>query len=251
MDPATLVDPSDPLVVIITWLLTLLAGKLINLAERPKLRTALPLVLLLVAVASRAAFTASEGVDAFSWDVVLRGLAAAGTAILAHSQLREVLKLLAAPPAEPPAEDAGKPPSSSPGVTGTGVLLVLFLLIGGMLTTQTGCAHRVATDAASYSTMIVTQLSRQEQAAVALLEAADAVKAEGDGDACLRYAEPALRIQHRAEAEARRALWLAGLHYPDAEGNLPESKREEQPDPGSPGPFDPEAALVYCLTEED
>lgn len=84
------VDATDPIVVVLTWVLTYLAGLLGERVD-DRLRHLLPLVALVIAVAARAVLETLQG-EAVTGETVLRALAAAGTAVLAHSQVREALK---------------------------------------------------------------------------------------------------------------------------------------------------------------
>lgn len=109
-----------------------------------------------------------------------------------------------------------------------------------------GCAHnRIVRDASTYVAEHVNALSRQENASEALKLAAAAARDADDPALCSRYAEPAFRIDHRAAAEAYRALWLAGLPYPQPDGSMP-AEGQEQPDPGDPGPYMSGHADAFC-----
>ena len=87
------VDESDPLVVFITWLLSLTAGKVIKSQEKLAwLRHFLPVIAFFVAVGTRAALDAVAGQE-LTKETLFRALAAASVAVLAHSQGRELQKL--------------------------------------------------------------------------------------------------------------------------------------------------------------
>lgn len=108
----------------------------------------------------------------------------------------------------------------------TAVLLVSLLA---------GCRHQVVRDGTTYTIEIIAALARQEEAATALFAAASEAKLRGDLTACEQYAAPALLIESSAKPQAYRALWLAGLSYPDAEGRFPK-QGTKQLDPGMPKP---------------
>lgn len=92
------VDLSDPIVVVITWLLTWGASKLVKgQGEMDKFRHALPALAVLIALAVRVALDTAQGQTA-SVETLLRALAAAGVAVLGHSQLRGAQKALRGDP---------------------------------------------------------------------------------------------------------------------------------------------------------
>lgn len=90
IDP-TLIDPSDPVVVALTWGLTQIAG-LVGDRISDHTRHALPVVALVIAVALRAGYVAVQG-EPLTVDVLARGLAAGAVAVFLHSQVREVRKV--------------------------------------------------------------------------------------------------------------------------------------------------------------
>lgn len=106
-------------------------------------------------------------------------------------------------------------------------------------------ASQVMRQADTFTVETLAALARQEEAADALLDAADAARAAGDLATCKQYAEPALLISASAELQAHRALWLAGLPYPE-DGEIP-PRGTEQPDPGPSNP--PKSADAYCAGE--
>ena len=115
-----------------------------------------------------------------------------------------------------------------------------FAIVAGfgiLIAFGSGCATTdVVRDGKTYTAEIVASLLRQNAAAKELKVAAIASKELGDNKACERYARPALLIEAKAQAQAYRALWLAGLPYPKADGSIPEDG-EEQDDPGvAPSP---------------
>ena len=99
--------------------------------------------------------------------------------------------------------------------------LIVVLALG-----SAGCAKTVIRNSLTFQAETMSALKRQEEAAVALRAAAEAAKERGDQEACEKYAGPALLIEASAQAQAYRALWLAGLPYPtDAtpvDGELPD-----------------------------
>jgi hypothetical protein len=114
-------------------------------------------------------------------------------------------------------------------------LIAYFTLVGLLA----GCPKRtVVRDASSFTVETLAALKRQEEAASALLLAAESANEAGDAESCRAYAEPALLIEASARAQAYRALWLAGLPYPAEDGTLPD-RGTEQPDPGPAREPDP------------
>ena len=103
-EPGLQLDSSDPVVVAFTWALTWAAGKLFVKAGLEKARKFLPGVAILAAIACRVVFDSMAGID-FSTDALLHALAAAGVAVLGHSQFREIVKLIAKNKAEPDESD--------------------------------------------------------------------------------------------------------------------------------------------------
>jgi hypothetical protein len=86
------VDASDPVVVGVSWLLTLVVSRVVqDGTELKKIRHFLPLIALCFAIGARVA------IDAFQTDVsfatFLRAFASAAAAVLAHSQVREFEKM--------------------------------------------------------------------------------------------------------------------------------------------------------------
>lgn len=97
MDPNSMVaavpvqvDETDPLVFLLAWGLTYAAGRLCK-GRTQKLRRALPAIAVMLAVVLRVlwAIWSNEGLSLATF---LRAMGAAGTAVLCHSQLREILK---------------------------------------------------------------------------------------------------------------------------------------------------------------
>ena len=86
------VDATDPLVVALTWALTWGAGRWFSRRQFEQARQALPVIAVLCAVGLRAALDAAAGMP-LSMDALLRALAAAGVAVLGHSQVRGVQKV--------------------------------------------------------------------------------------------------------------------------------------------------------------
>ena len=75
--------------VVLTWALTYAAGRWLPWLQAH--RALLPTVAVLLAVAARAALDATSG-QPITVETVARGLAAGATAVLAHSQVRELVK---------------------------------------------------------------------------------------------------------------------------------------------------------------
>jgi len=101
----------------------------------------------------------------------------------------------------------------------------------------TGCcgSGKVVRDSKTYAAEVMASMLRERSASQRLMEGALAAKARGDNTACERLAAPAMVIQAKAQRQAYRALWLAGLPYPAADGSV--SSGAEQADPGpSPAP---------------
>lgn len=121
--------------------------------------------------------------------------------------------------------------------------LILLLMVVGLVST-TGCiTGKVVRDGKTYMAETVASLLREKAAAKQLRAAAIAAKVAGDNDTCKRYARIALLIEAKAQPQAYRALWLADLNYPNADGSIPESGTK-QPDPGVSG--SPEAVSTVC-----
>lgn len=84
-------DAADPAVALLAWALTFAVGRWCPKGVRVQVRKVLPLVAVLLACAVSAGVAAVQG-EPLTVAVLLRGLGAAGAAVLAHSQLREALK---------------------------------------------------------------------------------------------------------------------------------------------------------------
>ena len=86
------VDASDPVVVGVSWLLTLVVSRVVHDKEQLQtVRHFLPLIALCFAIGARVA------IDAFQTEVSLasfvRAFGSAAAAVLAHSQVREFEKM--------------------------------------------------------------------------------------------------------------------------------------------------------------
>lgn len=115
----------------------------------------------------------------------------------------------------------------------------------------TACAaipKKIVRDSQTYTLEILAGLQREKDASEALFEAADAARDAGHEEACRLYVHPALVIKAKSQPQAYRALWLASLPYPNADGSLP-SPKDEQPDPGSAPKLEEDAAVAYCLID--
>lgn len=108
--------------------------------------------------------------------------------------------------------------------------------------------NRVNRDTQTYTTEVFASLQREEKAAAALFKAADAAAKSGDAKACEEYAAPALLIRTKSKKQAYRALWLAGLPYPNEDGSIPDPKTE-QPDPGAADKLADHEAKAYCMSQ--
>lgn len=216
-------DSTDPVVALLAWGLTLLVGKLIDLTQRPKLRTALPIMAVLLAVAARSAIAAMDGTlyldGMFHWDILLRGLAAGAAAVLGHSQMRELLKLVGT-----------QAPASGGGASGGGIGAAMLLIVmgGAIASTQTGCVSRyVLRDRDTYTTQ-VRWLEARNSEDISAFELAVAQSIEhGDMQSCLVYAEQLQLARYATAWRYKMMLFLA----------------DQGEDPGEP-PLVPEASAL-------
>lgn len=96
------IDELDPVVAALTWALTWAAARW---ALPDRLRPAIPVLALAIAVGGVAAVSAVQG-DPVTWHTLLRGLGAGAAAIAGHSGVREAQKALSDKPADTTAEDA-------------------------------------------------------------------------------------------------------------------------------------------------
>lgn len=83
---------------------------------------------------------------------------------------------------------------------------------------------RVLRDAATYEVEIRAAEARQNEAAVALFNAAERARQAGDRLLCAEYAIPALLIEAAATHQAERALWLVHLGPTFDPGPMPEPR---------------------------
>jgi len=98
-----------------------------------------------------------------------------------------------------------------------------------------GCVPKqVRRDATTYTAEIVAGLQREHAAAAQLREAAMYALEHGDNQQCIEWLQPALVIETKAQPQAWRALYLAGLQYPLPNGELP-APDVVQEDPGPAG----------------
>ena len=104
----------------------------------------------------------------------------------------------------------------------------------------------VTRDADTYVAEILAGLARESEAADALMLAAESALEAHDSELCAVYAGPALLIEAKARPQAYRALWLAGIVYPEADGTIP-PEGTEQADPGPSGSV--ESVMSVCLDE--
>jgi hypothetical protein len=111
MPPTTVpMDPSDPIVALFALVITEALKRMLKPAALKRVGPVIPVVVVVLAMALRVGYDAmlTDG-GALTWATVLRGLAAAGVAVLTHTQFRSVAKAFtgeAKPPAEPPTSGA-------------------------------------------------------------------------------------------------------------------------------------------------
>ena len=110
MDTPQNIGANATLVVFISWILTFAVGKLFKKNGATQLRALLPTIALLTAVAVEVIWTSVQGHD-LSWALILKALGEAGTAVIAHSQFREVIKRKFSPETPDPVHE--DPPSVS------------------------------------------------------------------------------------------------------------------------------------------
>lgn len=109
MPPFVPVDPSDPIVALFALVLTEALKRLLKPAALARIGPVIPAIVVLTALALRAGYDAALTEGGLTWASVLRGLAAAGVAVLTHAQLRSVAKALTGPQ-DPPATGPGAAP---------------------------------------------------------------------------------------------------------------------------------------------
>ena len=83
-------DPSDPIVVLVTWFLTFVVGKIVK--DRGKLdalRHVLPVIAVALAVGIRAGIDSAEG-SPLTAQTVVRGIAEGAVAVMANSQVKHL-----------------------------------------------------------------------------------------------------------------------------------------------------------------
>jgi hypothetical protein len=117
-----------------------------------------------------------------------------------------------------------------------------------------GCAavpRRVQRDALSYAAEIQSALVRQESAAEVLFPLAAEARERGDVHACVRIVGPALEIHLFARLQATRALWLAGLPYPEGDPPALPPPGTEQGDPVDAWVPDVVFPMDWCGAGED
>lgn len=189
-------DATDPLVIFTTWALTQIVGNLFDLTERPKLRVALPAIAVLIAVLIRVTgATWTEGwAEGFAWPVLWCGLVDGAIAVLGHSQLREVLKLV-------------KPGEESKAATK--LMLYLFLL-GGVATTLPACGLTVVRRADVYTTQVRWLEARNTETVSTLYTLAELAENRGDLATCELAAERALIGDYATTWRLQAMLWQVG-----------------------------------------
>jgi len=103
---------------------------------------------------------------------------------------------------------------------------------------------RVIRDTQTYTLEILAGLQRESEAASALESAAVLARDAGDAELCQQFYTPALTIQVKAQAQAYRALYLAGLPYPQEDGSV---STEAQDDPGPARTIEADEVTTFCL----
>jgi hypothetical protein len=86
------VDASDPIVIMVSWGLTLIAGKFMK-GDFEKFRRFLPMVAVMSAVAIRSGMAAAQGHE-LDIHMLARAVGAGAVAVFSHSQFREFQKAL-------------------------------------------------------------------------------------------------------------------------------------------------------------
>lgn len=105
---------------------------------------------------------------------------------------------------------------------------------------------RVIRDTQTYTLEILAGLQRESEAASALEAAAVLARDAGDAELCQQFYTPALTIQVKAQAQAFRALYLAGLPYPQEDGSV---STEAQEDPGPARTIEADEVTTFCLPD--
>lgn len=85
-------DLTDPIAAVNAWLLTALLRHLAPISWARWLRPLTPLLAILLATFIRSTIAAVSG-EELTWELMLRSLAAGATAVVAHSQFRELIKI--------------------------------------------------------------------------------------------------------------------------------------------------------------
>lgn len=90
---ASAIDLTDPIVMLIAWMLTDLARRFADDAGYKRIRHLLPALAVLIAVLIRTTVVTVYGQDIDLW-TILRAVGAGACAVVLHSQYREVVKAL-------------------------------------------------------------------------------------------------------------------------------------------------------------
>lgn len=90
MSPTIPIDPSDPLVAFFALGLMEALKRVLKPAALARIGPIIPVIVVILALAMRVGYDASGG--QLAWSSVLRGLAAAGVAVMTHTQFRSVAK---------------------------------------------------------------------------------------------------------------------------------------------------------------
>ena len=120
MDPVTIeanisgalsvpIDASDPMAVLIAWLLTQAIARW-GMGHESRLRAALPYLAMALAVGFRVVVGVVQGEDLMSTELLVRAFGAGAAAVWSHSATPKALKALMdgpkpKPKAEPPEDD--------------------------------------------------------------------------------------------------------------------------------------------------
>ncbi len=124
--------------------------------------------------------------------------------------------------------------------------LFAIVVVAALAAACAALPKRVVRNTDTYIAEVLSALQRQEAAPATLFSAADQARGVGDVELCEKYLRPALVIEAHAEAQAYRALYLAGLPYPEGSGGIPDQPRN-QPDPGPSATIDYGAEIqTFC-----
>ena len=86
-------DGTDPVAVLVSWSLTMIAGEVLTKSQQKRFRVLLPTVAILSAIMFRAVYATVSG-EQIDARLILRALAAGSVAVFNHSQSREFMKMI-------------------------------------------------------------------------------------------------------------------------------------------------------------